>query len=202
MMGGQGMMGPGMMDGGQGMMGGHGMMGGQGTMGPGMMDGGPGMMGDASMMGGHGTMGGGMDMMGMGDQCPMLLPGTSVQAQDTKDGMAMTFTTTGDAAELRRRVHVMADHMNAHSSGGSGAMGMHGGMMGADAGMGMMGSSMMGGGMMPAMHAQVEDVDHGARLKMTPADPKKLSEMRDHMKQHAQMVNQTHGCSMMADAGR
>jgi hypothetical protein len=149
-----------------------------------------------------------MDMMGMGDQCPMLLPGTSVQAQDTKDGLAMTFTTTGDVAELRRRVHVMADHMNAHSSGG---MSMHGGMMGTDAGTGMMGGQgMMGGpggqgmmgGMMPAMHAQVEDVDKGARLKMTPADPAKLKEMRDHMKQHAQMMNQSHGCSMMADAGR
>jgi hypothetical protein len=134
----------------------------------------------------------------------MLLPGTSVQAQDTKDGLAMTFTTSGDVAELRRRVRVMADHMNAHSSGG---MGMHGGMMGADAGTGMMGGSMMGGqgmmgGMMPAMHAQVEDVDKGARLKMTPTDPAKLKEMRDHMKQHAQMMNQSHGCSMMVDGGR
>jgi hypothetical protein len=187
-----------MMDGGHGMIGGHGMMGGQGmmrgqgTMGPGMMDGGQGMMGDAGMMGG-----GMMDMMGMGDQCPMLLPGTSVQAQDTKDGLAMTFTTTGDVAELRQRAHVMADHMNAHA----GATGMHGGMMGADAGTGMMGGSMMGG-TMPAMHAQVEDIDHGARLKMTPADPKKLGDMRDHMKEHAHMMNQTHGCSMMTDAGR
>jgi hypothetical protein len=142
-------------------------------------------------------MGGGMmDMMGMGDQCPMRLPGTTVQAQDTTDGMAMTFTTTGDAAELRRRVRVMADHMNAHSSGASGGMGMHGMMMGGDGGMGMM------GGTMPAMRAQVEDVDHGARLKMTPVDPTKLGEMRDHMKQQAQMMSQSHACSMMADGGR
>jgi hypothetical protein len=54
--------------------------------------------------------------------------------------------------------------------------------------------------MMPAMHPQVEDVDRGARLKMTPADPAKLSDMRQHMKQHAQMMNQSHGCSMTADA--
>jgi hypothetical protein len=80
-------------------------------------------------------MGGGMT--GMGDQCPVLVPGTSAQSQDTKEAVAMTFTTTGDAAELRRRVHAMADHMNAHSSNSSGAMGMHGGMMGADAGTGM-----------------------------------------------------------------
>jgi hypothetical protein len=113
----------------------------------------------------------------------------------------MHFTTTGDVAELRRRARVMADHMNAHGSGASGGMGMHGAMTGADAGMGMMGGSMMGS-TMPAIHAQVEDVDHGARVKMTPADPKKLSDMREHMKQHAQMMNHTHGCSMTADAGR
>ena len=189
---------------GQGMMGGGpGMMGGQGMMGPGMMDGGQGMMG-----------GGMMDMMGMGEQCPMFVAGTTVQAKDTSDGMAMTFTTTGDVAELRRRVHVMADRMNAHSSGSSGGMGMHG-MMGADAGMGMkgadagMGMGMMGGGgggpmmggTMPAMHAQVENVERGARLKMTPSDPAKIGEMRQHMKQHAQTMDQSHGCSMMADAG-
>ncbi len=191
MMGGQGMMGSGMMDGGQGMMSGRGMTGGSGMMGPSTMDGGQGMTG------GHGMMGGG-GMMGMGDQCPMFVAGTTVQAKDTNDGMTMTFTTTGDIAELRRRVRVMADHMSAHASGG---MGMHGMGMGSDAGMATMGGSMMGGGMMPAMHAQVDDVDHGARMKMKPADPAKLSEMRQQMKQHVQMMNQSHGCSMMADGG-
>jgi RecB family endonuclease NucS len=51
-------------------------------------------------------------------------------------------------------------------------------------------------------HDVVEDIDHGARLKMTPADPAKLNEMRQHLKQHVQMMNQSHGCSMTADAGR
>jgi hypothetical protein len=122
----------------------------------------------------------------------MLLPGTTVQAQETKDGMTMTFRTTRDATELRRRVRVMADHMNAYSSGSSGGMGTHGMMMSGDGGMGMM----------PAVHVQVEDSDHGARLNATPVDPAKLGEMRDHMKQHAQMMNQSHGCSMMPDGGR
>jgi hypothetical protein len=181
-----------------------GMMGGQGMMSPAMMDAGPGNTGREDMMGGEGMM----DMMGMGEQCPMLLPGTTVRDQDTKDGMTMSFTTTGDVAELRRRVRVMADHMNAHSSGGTGMHGgMHGGMMGSDASPGMMGGPMMGGGsmmggMMPGMKAQVEDVDHGARLKMTPVDPAKLMEMRGRMRQHAQMMNQSHGCAMTLDAGR
>jgi hypothetical protein len=37
---------------------------------------------------------------------------------------------------------------------------------------------------------------------VTPADPKKLGEIREHMKQHAQSMNETHGCSMTADAGK
>ena len=91
------------------------------------------------------------------------------------------------------------------SPGATSSGGMMGGqgMMGQGMGPGMMDSGQgMMGGMMPAMHAQVEDVDKGARLKMTPTDPAKLKEMRDHMKQHAQMMNQSHGCSMMVDAGR
>jgi len=189
---GGGRMGPGMTDAGAGMMGGQGMMGeGHAMMGPATGDGSAGMMGGQGMMGGgHGMI----DMMGMGDQCPLLLQGTTVQAKDTTDGMAMTFATTGDVAELRRRVRVMADHMNAHSSGSSGGMGMHGMMMGAESG-----SAMMGGGAM--MRAQVEDVDKGARLKMTPVDAAKLNDMRQHMKPHVQMMNQSHSCSMATDAG-
>lgn len=199
---GQGMMaGQGMMGGGQGVMGPGMMDGGAGMMGPGMMDAGPGMMGGSGMMGnGQGMMSMMMVMMGMGDHCPMLVPGATVQAKDTTNGMAMTFATTGDVAELRRRVRVMAEHMNA-APGSSGGMGMHGTMMGADAGMGMMGGGTMGA-MMPAVRAEVEDVDKGARLKMTPVDASKLGEMREHMKQHVQMMNQSHGCPMAADAGK
>src|SRR6516164_5592189 len=81
----------------------------------------------------HQGMGPGMmGMMNMGDECPMAVPGTMVQATEMADGMTMTFTTAGDASELRKRVRSMADRMNVHSSGG---MGMHGMMMGgADGG--------------------------------------------------------------------
>jgi hypothetical protein len=158
-----------------------------------------------------GTMGGGTDA------CPMLLPGTTVQAQETKDGMSMTFTTSGgDVGELRRRVRMMADHMNSQSTGSSGT-GMQGGTTGGSTtggsttGSSTTGSSTTGGsmsdsstgGMMMPMHATVANIDKGATLKTTPDDPSKLSEMRAHMKAHARMMNQTHSCSMMAmDAGQ
>ncbi|HZU83776.1 MAG TPA: hypothetical protein VE987_12700 [Polyangiaceae bacterium] len=143
------------------------------------------------------TMGPGM--MGTGDSCPMIVPGTSVQVTDTGDGATMTFTTTaGDVSTLRSRVHSMAERMNAHPGTGMGT-GMGMGMMGS--GMDMMGardggSGMMGGGPMPAMHAQAEDVEDGARLRMTPADPARLAEMRQRMQQHAQTMNQSHACPM------
>ena len=91
----------------------------------------------------------------MGDPCPMV-PGTTVQAKETSDGMVMTFTTTDDVAECGAGSASWPSHER-QFVGKGGGMGMHGMPMGPDAGMGMMGGSMMGGGMMPAMHAQVEE---------------------------------------------
>jgi hypothetical protein len=121
----------------------------------------------------------------MSSMCPMAVAGTTVQAADAPNGMTMTFTTAGDVSDLRRRVRTMADHMNMHSGGG----GIYG-MMGPE------GGAMMGR-MMPAVHTNVEDIDRGARIQMTPDDPAKLGEMREAMQQHAQRMNQEHGCSMM-----
>ena len=158
----------------------------------------------------HSMMGSGMmPMMGEGAPCPMGVQGTTVQATETADGMSMAFTTTGDVGELRRRAHAMADRMNGQASG---AMGMSGMMMkGGDGGAGMMmgsgmghpgmmgdgGAGMMMGGSMPPMNVQVDDVEGGARLRMTPRDPSRVAEMKKHVQQHAQMMNQGHGCPMM-----
>jgi hypothetical protein len=137
---------------------------------------------------GPGTMG----TMGVGDSCPATVPGTSAQATDTADGIAMTFTTTGDIQDLRKRARAMADRMNERSdaagAGGSdsrtstgGAM-MGGGMMGGaitlrntDAGDATM------GGPMPATHTRAEDVPGGARIAMAPRDPYKAEEWRRRM---------------------
>lgn len=157
-------------------------------------------------------------MMGMSNgECPAALPGTTVRVAETSDGMTMTFTTTGDVSELRKRVHSMADRMNAHSSaamamhdmmtggadGGSpatvgGGMGAHAmpGMAAGKGGHGMMGSDGMMGDMMPPVRAQAEDVEGGARLRVAPADPSRLSELREHMQRHAGMMNEGQGCPM------
>jgi len=45
----------------------------------------------------------------MGDDCPMMLPGVEVRADDIAGGATLTFTTSGDVAALRARVRKMAD---------------------------------------------------------------------------------------------
>lgn len=144
-----------------------------------------------------------------GEMCPMQLAGTQVAAEDTQDGVAMVFTTSGDVSELRRRVRRMAEmhqtHMANHSShmgpGGMGSGGMgSGGMMGSGAmGSGTMGpeqpmgSKPMMGGEHMGMHmvpsaARTEDVDGGARIVLTPEDPARLAELRAHAREHAAMM--------------
>jgi hypothetical protein len=82
------------------------------------------------MMGG-GMMGGGM-MGGMGKDgmkgmdCPLQVPGTTVRAEEVQGGSAMVFSTTGDVAELRRRVAAMAAMHNEHAGKGCPMMAMHG----------------------------------------------------------------------------
>jgi len=139
----------------------------------------------------------------------MHLAGAQVVAEDTKEGAAMVFTTSGDVAELRRRVHHLAEmHQmrmaNRDLKGGPGNMGNMGpgtpGSPGATMGSGAMGSGAMGPGtmgpkpMMGAGHmpmamvpstARAEDTDGGARLVLTPEDPTKLAELRAQVREHA-----------------
>jgi hypothetical protein len=88
-----------------------------------------------------GMMGDGM----MEANCPMKVPGTSKRAVDVDGGVALEFSTTGDVAEVRRRVARMAEMHNHGGPGGGMMNGMMGGGM-ADGGT-MQGHGMMGGGM-------------------------------------------------------
>jgi hypothetical protein len=47
--------------------------------------------------------------------------------------------------------------------------------------------------MMPAVRAEAEEVDGGARLRVTPLDASKLEELREQMQRHSQMMQQ-HAC--------
>lgn len=131
-----------------------------------------------------------------GAACPAG-PGVQIVTAETPDGVALQFTTTGDVAGLRARVHRMAEMRNRMMGSG---MGMQGGMMGSGGGMqgGMMGSGgmhggMQGSGMMMRMipsRASVEDIPGGARLVLTPTDPSQLGALRDHARRMAAMMQQ------------
>jgi hypothetical protein len=104
--------------------------------------------------------------------CPMKVPGAQVAASDTADGVALTFTTSsGDVAELRRRVETMAK-MHSMAPG----PGMHEQMI--------------------PFTAKVEEVPNGARVLLSPKDPAKLEEFRGSVEKHVENMNNG-GCTMM-----
>lgn len=137
---------------------------------------------------------------GMAEMCPMAVPGTTVSAQDTPSGEAVTFATSSSQVdELRRRVRAMADMHNSHHAGGE-AQGMGHGAM--DHGM-MRGGGMHGGGttMPPASRARVDDVEGGARLDVTPRDPAAVEQLRSAVRTHVEHM-QKDGCGAMMGTAR
>lgn len=122
--------------------------------------------------------------------CPMMPPaGTNVVATDTNDGVAIAFTTTGDVADLRTRVHRMAEmHEKMRAM-------HHGGEMDSGMGSGDMHGRMMHTQMMAA-RVTVEDIPGGSRLVFVPSDPSQVSALRDQAREHAAMMAKGE-CPMM-----
>lgn len=126
--------------------------------------------------------------------CPVTVAGTSVSVEDAPDGAALVFVTTGDVAEVRRRVATMAAMHNEHHGAmgplpdGTEAGGGHAGHdMGGHAGHDMSGGGKHAGhaGGMIGIHskATATDIEGGAKLSIIVggADVAKLqSELRTH----------------------
>ena len=131
-----------------------------------------------------------------------MMKDAQLAATDGEHDVTVTFTTQGDPTELRAHVHKMGAM---HDQMGHGEMG-HGKMMGG----GEMGSGsheMAGGSGMGDMHAHmvpshaaVDDVDHGARVVLTPDDPAQLAALRDQVHAHVEMMK-SGKCPMMEDHG-
>jgi len=152
--------------------------------------------------------------------CPAAVPGTSVNAEDTATGGALVFVTTGDAAEVRKRVDAMAKMHNEHHAAmgalptgdePSGDMaGMdHSKMAGGDMA-GMDHSKMAGGdmagmdhskmaGMMISVHSKAvaEDLEGGARLSFIAA-PADVATLQGQLRMHAEHMA-SGSCPMMGD---
>ena len=136
-----------------------------------------------------------------------MMKDAQLAATDGEHDVAITFTTQGDPTALRAHVHQMGAMHDQMSHGkmaggmmmGSGGMGSGGGEMHGGSGM------MMGGGMhehepMVPSHAAVDDVDHGARIALTPDDPAQLASLREHVHKHVEMMKSGH-CPMMEGHG-
>lgn len=127
----------------------------------------------------------GMDGSEMSAMCPFTIPGTTVREQDVEGGGALVFTTTspGDVKELRQRVANMADMHNQHVARHH-----------------QMGQGMGGAGPgpmeVPNAQARVEDVEGGARIVYTPADPAQVPALREQLVRHASQMA-SGNCPMM-----
>jgi hypothetical protein len=130
------------------------------------------------------------------DMCPVDVPGTTVTAEDTEAGGALVFVTTGDVAELRRRVAAMAAMHNEHHQGGAaggapaaseppmhGMHGMHGGDAPPPA-------------MMALMHsrAAASDIEGGARVDLA-ASPGEAPAVQAAVREHAAAMAHN-GCAL------
>jgi hypothetical protein len=154
----------------------------------------------------------GMMHQGTMGMCPMQVEGTTAMAEDVEGGAAIAFTTTGDVAEVRRRVAQMADTHHRHGAAEHGhGMGPHNRQGSADRGHRHDGSptqggephgggthdGMMGGSMMPAANARSEEIEGGSRIVLTPRDPTELTALREHARYMADRMASGQ-CPMMS----
>lgn len=126
--------------------------------------------------------------------CPVTVAGTSVTAEDTATGAALVFVTTGDVAELRKRVAAMAKTHNEHhgamgalptgdeAAGGGGHEHHH-----DHAAMQAGSAAAAPSGSMIGVHskASAEDIDGGAKLVFV-AFPDGVAKIQGELRMHAQ----------------
>lgn len=101
-------------------------------------------------------------------ECPFGVPETHTHAEDTEAGVALTFTSSGHVEELRARA---AEAAKVHGPGAGAGIG-HEGRHGSGGHHGLQGMQL------PPFAATVEDVEGGAKLRLTPADPADLERLR------------------------
>jgi hypothetical protein len=117
--------------------------------------------------------------------CPMQVEGASVQATDVEGGAALTFTTTGNVQDLRRKVDQMAQmHQQRHGATPGRGMGQQGGM-----GMGHV-----------AVQTRVEPIEGGARMIIMAEDPAEIAQVQQHARMMAGHMERG-DCPMMQDQG-
>lgn len=122
----------------------------------------------------------------MAHACPMSVAGATATVTDVPTGVVVDFTTSAgpnEIADLRRRVHAMAD---------AGTLGM---MRGPGAGGGRAGRAMSreaSGAARPRV--RVEDTARGARVTLEPADVQGLDALRARVHAHVPRMASNDAC--------
>lgn len=111
--------------------------------------------------------------------CPLGVPGGSVVATDTADGIALDFRSSDRASEMRERANDAAAQHGPGEKMGKGHDGKHG--EGGSHGLQMMQA--------PAARTVATDIEGGARIRFVPADPADLQALRTRVRERAAAMN-------------
>lgn len=145
--------------------------------------------------------------------CPVLVPGTSVTVEDTNDGAALVFVTTGDAAAVRKRATALAEmHTSHHAAMGHPGMtdndlvapntpkhdmhAMHDAGSDAHAGHEMKSGGPMGTMIATHSSATVAEIPNGARVVFAAGDAGSVAKLQSELRMHA--VHLANGTCEMA----
>jgi hypothetical protein len=130
--------------------------------------------------------------------CPVLVAGTSVTVEDTDQGAAFVFVTTGDVAGVRTRATALAEMHNQHHAAIPGAtpplpakpagLPPSGNHSGHEGHMQMPPDSKMQMGAMISIHstAATTEIPNGARVTFTAASADDAGKLQTELRMHAQ----------------
>jgi hypothetical protein len=111
--------------------------------------------------------------------CALGVSGASVAAEDTPDGIALSFRSQNRREEMRERANDAAAQHGPGQRLGRGHEGKHGD--GGDHGLQMM--------QMPPARSVSEDIEGGARIRFVAADPKDTESLRSKLRERADAMN-------------
>ena len=111
--------------------------------------------------------------------CALGVPGASVVASDTPEGIALSFTSKDKPEEMRERANDAAAQHGPGQRVGRGHEGRHG--SGGDHGLQLM--------QVPAARSAAEDIENGARIRFVPADPAEKDLLRVTLRERADAMN-------------
>jgi hypothetical protein len=111
--------------------------------------------------------------------CALGVPGATVVAEDTPEGIALSFTSKDKPEEMRERANDAAAQHGPGQRVGRGHDGRHG--HGGDHGLQLM--------QVPAVKSVADDIEGGARIRFAAADPAETELVRTKLRDRANAMN-------------